>query len=307
MNSIMVELFSSQNADFSVKKWLKERFNFMKNTNVELAGLEGCPRNALSGNTKAGVGKSRLAVRLIAGLCCLFSLLAAGCQKKGEGYQIATDTTFAPFEFQNSVKQYVGIDIDLLAAIAKDQSIEYTLKPLGFNAAVAALEAGQADGVIAGMSITEQRQKKYDFSQPYYDSGVVMAIKADNMDIKGYGDLAGKRVAVKTGTEGAVFAESIKDQYKFTIAYFDESPFMYEEVKTGNSAACFEDYPVMGYGISQNNGLKMVTGMEKGSSYGFAVLKGKNAELLAKFNAGLANIRENGKYQEIIDRYIKTE
>jgi polar amino acid transport system substrate-binding protein len=156
------------------------------------------------------------------------------------------------------------------------------------------------------MSITAERQEKYDFSAPYYDSGVVMAIRADNNDIKGYGDLAGKRVAVKTGTEGATFAESISSQHGFTLVYFDESPFMYEEVKAGNSVACFEDYPVMGYGISQGNGLKMVTGMEKGSSYGFAVLKGKNQDLLQKFNAGLAAVRQNGVYDAILDRYIAT-
>jgi polar amino acid transport system substrate-binding protein len=191
-----------------------------------------------------------------------------------------------------------------LAAIAADQGFKYDLKPLGFSAAVAALESNQADGVIAGMSITDERKLKYDFSAPYYDSGVVMAIKADNGEIQGYGDLEGKRVAVKTGTEGATFAESIKEQYGFSLVYFDESPFMYEEVKSGNSVACFEDYPVMGYGISQGNGLKMVTNMEKGSSYGFAVLKGKNQELLQKFDQGLTNIKKNGKYQAILNKYI---
>ena len=228
-------------------------------------------------------------------------------EKKAKGFIIATDTTFAPFEFQNAQSQYVGVDIELLAAIAKDQGFAYDLKPLGFNAAVAALESNQADGVIAGMSITDARKQKYDFSAPYYDSGVVMAIRAGDNAIKGYADLAGKRVAVKTGTEGATFAESIKDQYGFNLVYFDESPFMYEEVKAGNSAACFEDYPVMGYGISQGNGLKMVTGMEKGSSYGFAVLKGKNQNLLKMFDQGLVNVKANGTYQAILDKYIKTE
>jgi polar amino acid transport system substrate-binding protein len=228
-------------------------------------------------------------------------------EKKAKGFIIATDTTFAPFEFQNAQSQYVGIDIELLAAIAQDQNFAYDLKPLGFSAAVAALESSQADGVIAGMSITEARKQKYDFSAPYYDSGVVMAIRASDNTIKGYADLKGKRVAVKTGTEGATFAESIKDQYGFNLVYFDESPFMYEEVKAGNSAACFEDYPVMGYGISQGNGLKMVTGMEKGSSYGFAVLKGKNQNLLKMFDQGLVNVKANGTYQAILDRYIKTE
>jgi polar amino acid transport system substrate-binding protein len=222
-------------------------------------------------------------------------------------YIIATDTTFAPFEFQDANSKYVGVDIDLLAAIAADQNIKYELKPLGFNAAVAALESNQADGVIAGMSITDARKVNYDFSQPYYDSGVVMAIKADNEGIKSYADLAGQRVAVKTGTEGATFAEGVKDTYGFTLVYFDESPFMYEEVKAGNSAACFEDYPVIGYGISQGNGLKMVTDMERGSSYGFAVLKGKNTELLQKFDTGLKNLRQNGEYQKILDRYIATK
>lgn len=228
-------------------------------------------------------------------------------QKKEKGFIIATDTTFAPFEFQNAQGQYVGIDIELLAAIAENQGFAYDLKPLGFSAAVAALESSQADGVIAGMSITDQRKEKYDFSAPYYDSGVVMAIRATDDTIKSYEDLRGKRVAVKTGTEGATFAEGIRAQYSFTLVYFDESPFMYEEVKAGNSVACFEDYPVMGYGISQGNGLKMVTGMERGSSYGFAVLKGKNQELLRMFDDGLVNLRNNGTYQEILDRYIKTE
>lgn len=220
-------------------------------------------------------------------------------------YIIATDTTFAPFEFQNEAGEYVGIDIDLLAAIAEDQGFEYELQSLGFNAAVQALEAGQADGVIAGMSITEERQQKFDFSEPYFDSGVVMGIAADNDEIKSYEDLAGKKVAVKIGTEGASFADSIKDQYGFETVVFDDSSAMYMDVTVGNSAACFEDYPVLGYGISQDNGLKMVTEKEQGSSYGFAVGKEKNAELLEMFNAGLANLKENGKYQEILDTYIQ--
>lgn len=223
----------------------------------------------------------------------------------GKTYIIATDTTFAPFEFQNEAGEYVGIDMDLLAAIAEDQGFQYELQYLGFDAAVQALESGQADGVIAGMSITEERQQKFDFSEAYFDSGVVMGIAADNEEIKSYEDLAGKKVAVKRGTEGMDFAESIKDQYGFETVVFDTSDAMCMDVKVGNSVACFEDYPVMGYGIVQGNGLKMVTEKEQGSSYGFAVGKGQNAELLEMFNTGLANLKENGKYQEILDTYIQ--
>lgn len=220
-------------------------------------------------------------------------------------YVIATDTTFAPFEFQNDAGEYVGIDLDLLAAIAEDQGFTYDLNPLGFSAAVQALEAGQADGVIAGMSITEERQLTFDFSEPYFDSGVVMGVSANNEEITDYASLEGKTVAIKVGTEGATFAESIKDEYGFTTISFEDSSAMYMDVISGNSVACFEDYPVMGYAIAQGVELKMVTEMEQGSSYGFAVGKDKNAELLEMFNAGLANLRESGKYQEIMDTYIQ--
>lgn len=240
----------------------------------------------------------------------------AGCSKPaeepaeegaagGQTFKIATDTTFAPFEFENENGEFVGIDIDLLKAIAEDQGFEIDLQVLGFNASVQALEAGQVDGVIAGMSITDERKEKFDFSEPYFDSGVVMGIAADSDEIKSYEDLKGKKVAVKTGTEGYAFAESIKDQYGFEMVTFDDSNAMYQEVMGGNSVACFEDYPVMGYAITQGVSLKIVTDMEAGNSYGFAVGKGKNAELLQMFNDGYKNIVDSGKYQEILDTYIQ--
>ena len=95
----------------------------------------------------------------------LLMACSCGTGKKDSGdkvYVVATDTTFAPFEFQDG-NDFVGIDMDLLKAIAEDQGFEYKIDVLGFNAAVQALEVGQCDAVIAGMSITEDRQKKFDF------------------------------------------------------------------------------------------------------------------------------------------------
>ncbi|WP_430051702.1 amino acid ABC transporter substrate-binding protein/permease [Niallia taxi] len=221
-------------------------------------------------------------------------------------YQIATDITFAPFEFQDTSGEFVGIDMDLVAAIAKDQGFKYEIKPLGFNAAVQALESKQVDAVIAGMSITDERKIKFNFSDPYFDSGIIMAVSESNDDVSSYNDLKGKKVAVKTGTEGASFAESIKDKYDFSIVTFDDSANMYEDVKTGNSVAVFDDYPVLAYGIKQGNGLKSVTDKEAGASYGFAVSKGENAELLEMFNTGLANLKASGEYQKIMDKYLET-
>lgn len=228
---------------------------------------------------------------------------AADTAKSDKVYKIATDTTFAPFEFENENGEMVGVDLDLLKAISEDQGFQYDLVVAGFSAAVTGLEAGEYDGVIAGMSINPEREAKYDFSEPYYDSGVGMAVAAES-DIASYEDLNGKTVAAKIGTEGCTFAESIADQYGFTIIQFEDSASMYQDVLAGNSVACFEDYPVLGYEISRGTALKLPLDMERGSSYGFATLKGANPELVEMFNAGLKNLKDSGKYDEILDTYI---
>lgn len=228
---------------------------------------------------------------------------AADTAKSDKVYKIATDTTFAPFEFENENGEMVGVDLDILKAIAEDQGFQYDLVVAGFSAAVTGLEAGEYDGVIAGMSINPEREEKYDFSEPYYDSGVGMAVAADS-DIASYDDLNGKTVAAKIGTEGCSFAESIADQYGFTIIQFEDSASMYQDVLAGNSVACFEDYPVLGYEISRGTALKLPMDMERGSSYGFATLKGANPELVEMFNAGLKNLKDSGKYDEILNTYI---
>ena len=231
---------------------------------------------------------------------------AGSAASSGKSYIIATDTTFAPFEFTNDQNEFVGIDVDLLAAIAEDQGFQYELNSLGFDAAVAALESNQADGVIAGMSITPDREEKYDFSDPYYESYVCAAAK-DGGDVTSLEDLSGKTVACKTGTQSASWAEAISGEYGFTITYFDTSDMMYQDVQTGNSAACFEDYPVMAYGVAQGNGLTIIGTEEEefATPYGFAVMKGENAELLDMFNKGLANLRDSGEYDEIINKYLE--
>lgn len=219
-------------------------------------------------------------------------------------YVIGTDTTFAPFEFQDVNGDFVGIDIDLIKAIAADQGFEIKIQSLGFNAAVQALQSGNVDGVIAGMSITDERKKVFDFSDPYFEAGPMMGVAAQNSTIKSYEDLRGQRVAVKAGTEGATFAESIRTKYGFSLVTFDDSSQLVDEVKAGGSVALFEDYPVLAYGITQGNGIKTVTPKEKGGSYGFAVNKGQNQELLQMFNDGLAKLKSNGQYDEIVAKYL---
>lgn len=221
-------------------------------------------------------------------------------------YSIGTDLTFAPFEFQESDDTYVGIDIDLLNEIAKNQHFNIDLKPLGFDSSIQAVQSNQIDGMIAGMSITEERKKSFDFSDPYFDSGLQMAVKTGNNSIKNYNDLKGKTVAAKVGTESATFLEDNQDKYGYKIKNFDDATGLYQALENGEADAIFDDYPVLGYAITNGQNIQLVGDKETGSSYGFAVKKGENQELLKKFNAGLKELKTSGKYDDIINEYIST-
>ncbi|MGI6181177.1 MAG: transporter substrate-binding domain-containing protein [Agathobaculum sp.] len=219
---------------------------------------------------------------------------------------IASDTVFKPFEYTDASGKFVGIDVDIVAAVAEDQGFKYEMKSLGWDAALAACQAGQADGLIAGASITDERKESgWLFSDGYYQATQTMTVGADS-DITGFADLKDKDVAVKTGTQGAAYAESLKDEYGFNIVYFEDSPTMYQAVLGGQAVACFEDTPIMASSIKDGDlALKILEDTaNEGAPYGFAIFNEANQELLDMFNAGLANIKENGKYDEIIAKYL---
>ncbi|MGN0983539.1 MAG: transporter substrate-binding domain-containing protein, partial [Gemmiger sp.] len=160
--------------------------------------------------------------------------------------------------------------------------------------------------LIAGASITEERKASgWIFSDSYYDATQTFAVRADS-GVASFEDLAGKNVAVKNGTAGAAFAESLKDQYGFTITVFEDSPTMYQDVVLGNSVACVEDTPIMADSIKIGDlPIVIPEGMEsEGSPYGFAIMNADNQELLDMFNAGLANIKANGTYDAILETYL---
>ena len=230
-----------------------------------------------------------------------------GSANSDKVWVVATDTVFRPFECTDENGDFVGIDVDVLAAIAEDQGFKYELKSLGWDAGVAAVQAGQADALIAGATIKQERiDSGWIFSDGYYDATQTFVV-AEGSTIASFEDLAGKNVAVKNGTAGMDFAESLKDQYGFTTTVFEDSPTMYQDVILGNSAACVEDTPIMADSIKTGGlALTIPEGMEsEGAPYGFAIMNAENQELLDMFNAGLKNIKANGKYDEIIAKYLE--
>ena len=100
-------------------------------------------------------------------------------EAEGKTYVVGTDTTFAPFEFEDDNGEFTGIDILLLEAIAEEMGFTVEWQILGFSASVTALEANQVDAVMAGMSITDERMEKYDFSDSYYDCAIAVAVPAE--------------------------------------------------------------------------------------------------------------------------------
>lgn len=219
-------------------------------------------------------------------------------------YTIASDSSFAPFVFQDSNNKYTGIDMDLIKAIAKDQGFTIEITNPGFDAALNAVQSGQADGMIAGMSVTDARKETFDFSEPYYTANAILAVK-ESSTIASYKDLKGKTIGVKNGTASQTFLTKNQSKYDYKIKTFADASSMYDSLNSGSVDAVMDDEPVIKYSISQGQKLKTPI---KGTPIGdtaFAVKKGSNPELIQMFNNGLANIKKNGQYQKILDKYLK--
>lgn len=221
-------------------------------------------------------------------------------------YVIASDSSFAPFVFQNSSNQYIGIDMDLIKAIAEDQGFEIEITNPGFDAAINAVQSGQADGMIAGMSVTDARKETFDFSDSYYTANTILGVK-ESSTISSYEDLKGKTVGVKNGTASQTFLTENQSKYGYKIKTFADGSSMYDSLNTGSIDAVMDDEPVLKYSISQGQKLKTpIEGTPIGET-AFAVKKGSNPELIEMFNNGLANLKASGEFQKILDKYLATD
>ncbi|EPZ47250.1 ABC transporter, permease protein [Streptococcus pyogenes GA40634] len=223
-----------------------------------------------------------------------------------DSYKIVSDSSFAPFEFQNGKGKYVGIDIELIKAIAKQQGFKIEIANPGFDAALNAVQSSQADGVIAGATITDARKAIFDFSDPYYTSNIILAVKAGK-NIKNYEDLDRKTVGAKNGTSSYSWLKENAPKYGYNVKAFDDGSSMYDSLNSGSVDAIMDDEAVLKYAISQ--GRRFETPLEGISTgeVGFAVKKGTNPELIEMFNNGLAALKKSGQYDDIIDKYLDSK
>ncbi len=237
-----------------------------------------------------------------AALAALSLCFAAGSQAADQKPLIvATDTAFVPFEFKQGDK-YVGFDIDLWDAIARQLGREYTLKPMDFSGIIPALQTRNIDVALAGITIKEERKKVIDFSDGYYDSGFLLMVRKDDTAIKGPEDLAGKTLAVKTGTSAADYAKAnIKAQETRLFPNIDNA---YLELRTGRVDAAMHDTPnVLYYIATAGDGQVKAVGTQMNAhQYGIAFPKG--SELREPVNAALKTLRENGTYAAIYRKWF---
>ncbi|MCL2343709.1 MAG: transporter substrate-binding domain-containing protein [Firmicutes bacterium] len=247
---------------------------------------------------------------LCAALALFLALTSlAGCGKKGGEYVIYVDSYAPPFtDHTAGTNTYTGLAPDILAAIAADQGFTYTLGYAVSDAGMDAVQSGEADGAMMRLPITDEAKRDFDFSKSYFDDGQVMAVAVGSALAKPE-DLRGKLVACVISDPAAevpatVWAEANAEKYGFTIQYYETPALMYNAILSGSCDACFGQRSEMAWDIKRDGlGLQVVGDKLDPQSFGLAVKRGTNAKLLGMFNAGLADMKENGKLAEILAKY----
>ncbi|MFG6115312.1 glutamine ABC transporter substrate-binding protein [Halobacillus sp. MO56] len=245
-------------------------------------------------------GKGYLFILAIA----LSALLLAGCNSgdAAEEYTVATDNNFVPFEFLNEeTGEMEGFDIDLIKAVADEAGFKVNIESMKFDGVVSGMQSGRFDIGIAGMTITEERKETIDFSDPYYDAGLMIAVNKDNNEIKSEDDLAGKKVGTRSGTTSeAYIKENHPDAELVTFPGIVEA---YMDLESGRLDAVMYDVPSVQYYVANDSAnLKTVGDILQGEQYGIAFPK--DSELVEDVNKALETLIENGTYDDIYEKWF---
>jgi polar amino acid transport system substrate-binding protein len=262
--------------------------------------------------------KWRKTAGMIGAFLIAASVVMAGCGGKETAKQdgaakkapakeeliVGTEPSFAPFEFPDGKEgKIIGFDIDLINAIGKKMGYKtITVKSMGFDALIPAINSGNIDVAIAGMTITDARKKQVLFSDPYYESGLMTIVRKENDTIHSMADLKGKRIGVQLGTTGALEAEKIEGA---KVTNFDTSDLACIELQNGNVDAVISDLPVLQYFLKQKGSsyAKAVGEPKKGEMYGIAAAKDKQ-DLIDGINKSLKELKDSGEYQKIYDKWF---
>jgi polar amino acid transport system substrate-binding protein len=224
----------------------------------------------------------------------------------GTVIKVGTNAEYQPFEFVDENGEIVGFDVDLVNEIAERAGFEVEWVNTKWDGIFVALANGEFDAVASSVTITDERKQTIDFSEPYFNAGQAIAVKADNTEIAGPESLTeGVRVGVQLGTTGDIW---LTDNTQADVQRFDENPLAIQALAAGDLDAVVADAPTLADIIRANPelNLKMVGEPFTEELYGIGIRKGQE-ELKAQIDAALAEIREDGTYDEIYNKWFGAE
>ena len=237
------------------------------------------------------------------------ALVLTGCGSKGSGaneIKFGTNAEFPPFEFVTAsgvIGEYDGIDMAIAKQIGEETGKEIKIENMEFDSLLIALENGQIDAVISGMTITEERAKSVDFSVPYYEATQVMIVDG-NSDIQKASDMEGKRIVVIQGYTGELCVQDLGYDYEA----FKKGTEAILELNNGKCDVVVLDSATAQKYVKDNPNLKIVEDKDafETEEYGIAVKKG-NTELLDQINKSIEKMLSEGSISEWSVKYSEAE
>ncbi|MHA6259800.1 basic amino acid ABC transporter substrate-binding protein [Sporosarcina sp. CAU 1771] len=213
---------------------------------------------------------------------------------------VGTDATYAPMESMDEKGNIVGIDIDIVNAIAEELGIEVEYKNYGWEPLFPAVDSGEVDFAVSSITITKDRQKSYDFTDPYFIANQLILVPEEST-VTNFQDLKDLRVAVQINTTGHIVTQGLLGDTSTKILAAETMPLAITEMINGNADASVGDNAVVIEYKNQNPDVKVKTieddSFEK-EYYGLMVKKG-NTEIVDLLNKGIQAVKDSGKLKEI--------
>ncbi len=247
--------------------------------------------------------KKRIAF-LLASTMLMGSVLV-GCGGKSDDANtvvMGTNAAFPPYEFYEG-DQIVGIDAEIAQAIAEKLGMQLEISDMDFNSIITAVQTGQIDMGMAGMTVNEERLKNVNFTDSYA-TGVQAIIVPEDSAIAGPDDLAGHAIGVQESTTGHIYcADDFGDDM---VTAYTNGANAVEALKNGQvEAVVIDNEPAKSF-VAANEGLKILPTEYVKEEYAIAVSK-ENTQLLDQINKALGELQADGTVQQIVDKYISAE
>lgn len=216
---------------------------------------------------------------------------------------MSTNAAFPPYEMTTDSGEFEGIDIETAQAIADKLGLELQIDDMDFDAALLAVQQGKSDMVMAGVTVTDERQNVMDFTDSYA-TGIQSIIVKEDSDIASVDDLAGKKIGTQRGTTGYLYcSDDFGDE---NVVAYDDGLTAVQMLNNGQvDCVVIDNAPAKEF-IAANPGLKLLDTAYVEEDYAIGVGKG-NTELKDAINTALEELKTDGTLQAIVDKYITAE